>query len=845
MLSLVRIAGLPASALESFGGEALPAVLRALETARVDLSVARASLADFLHDILKELPVGLRGLALEVRRDCFNGRSLTAHRAAPGWEELRGRTAPRLDLLLELEERERASAAELDRVFREEAARELEWLRTVAADPGLRRGLALASPQVASGLSRLGEGGKRERRLAVSLLRYVSRAAFKLSPYSTFTRLALARPVDGPLRLLGRPDEWRERSLVRLRLYLVEQIAAVLRRAPGVWESQRVRLNPTVEEAGTGRCRLLRPGFWSIDKGTMRQHAPAVVETSLGDPLLDWLREQLPEDRAEEADLGDLARAMADELGSSDALEKLLQMGLLLVDPPWPTGHPRLEEAVGLVRLVQREDAFSTASDPRVAVREIGESVLEVWRSGLATAGLPAETALFRSKEEEVYEDVLVLGPGGEADPALVEAPLPAMREALRCAVPWLRLIDLQTPRYEILHTLAAAMRSHWPGREEVGVLELFQEVRLLWRQLEKGLSELFNPFGLPEIAELARLRRAVRERLPGLIRGEEDGGRIDPAELEALLASLPSHITPAVGPCLFLQPADPAGRLWVLNRIFEGTGRYASRFTAVMPDPIRRRFNAEMATRAPRFLDLAWPHGDTLNVHGVQAGKVLILPGEAPELPAGARTEIQDLRVRLDPATGLPGLTDATGEPLVPVWLGGAALSFAPSLLRFLAVFGPGELKPVPLPRRPRPIEGGGDAKILDRLLLGSLVLGRRRWILPVDALRERIGGRSDRPPSRAWAEVDRWRRSLGVPDRVFALEKVRHETIEELWKPQYLDLTSPLFFQILEAVARTAGSSLVLEEVLPDPQDLPRDAAGERWAVELQVEPGQIEPG
>src|SRR5687767_4919110 len=106
--------------------------------------------------------------------------------------------------------------------------------------------------------------------------------------------------------------------------------------------------------------------------------------------------------------LGDRASALTDDFGSADALDKLVQMGLLLVDPPWPTGHSRLEEAVGLVRLVQREDAFSTAGDPQVAVREIGESVMEVWRSGLAAAGLPAETALFRGKEGEVYEDVLV-----------------------------------------------------------------------------------------------------------------------------------------------------------------------------------------------------------------------------------------------------------------------------------------------------------------------------------------------------------------------------------------------------------------------------------------------------
>jgi hypothetical protein len=71
-----------------------------------------------------------------------------------------------------------------------------------------------------------------------------------------------------------------------------------------------------------------------------------------------------------------------------------------------------------------------------------------------------------------------------------------------------------------------------------------------------------------------------------------------------------------------------------------------------------------------------------------------------------------------------------------------------------------------------------------------------------------------------------------------MFVIERVPHEAGEEVYKPQYVDLTSPLFFQLFAGIVRAAGATLVIEEVLPEPEAFPQDAAGERWAAEVQVE-------
>jgi hypothetical protein len=410
---------------------------------------------------------------------------------------------------------------------------------------------------------------------------------------------------------------------------------------------------------------------------------------------------------------------------------------------------------------------------------------------------------------------------------------------------PWFRLVDLDSPRYEILHTLAALARKLAPESGEVSALDLFREALPLWQEIRSILKAsssetrpLFNPLGLPEVELLGEIRQETWREVRRLIREEKGDIRLSSEDLENLLnARLPPHYSPPMGPCAFLQPADAVGDRWVLNRIFEGTGRYGSRFTAVLPESIRIPFLEHMTlgsvlrrgSETVELLDLLSSQGDTLNVHPLQTRRVLTLPGEPIALESRRLVELSDLRVRLD--APLPRLTDATGQTLLPVYLGGAALSYAPAPLAFLGLLGPGELRPVPVPRTARQ---QGEIQVTDRVLLDRIVLSRKRWILPADALRAQLTG----PAPRAFAALDRWRRSRGIPDRVFAVERVRFEGSPEVYKPQYLDLTSPLFFGILEAALRSCGDTLVLEEMLPLPEALPLDEEGGSWAVELQVE-------
>jgi hypothetical protein len=146
--------------------------------------------------------------------------------------------------------------------------------------------------------------------------------------------------------------------------------------------------------------------------------------------------------------------------------------------------------------------------------------------------------------------------------------------------------------------------------------------------------------------------------------------------------------------------------------------------------------------------------------------------------------------------------------------------------------MFGPGSLQlrlPPALPQR------ADDHSSLDRLTLGRLVVRRRRWIIPLQSLPDMLSSGSE---AEAFEAFSRWRLFHAIPDLVFLIEDVLSETGQSRRKPQYLDLTSPLFLGVLRSSLSHLSKALVLEEMLPLPESMPRDEEGRTWVVELQLD-------
>jgi len=880
---LVRIAGLPAQSMESFHSDRCTELLREGLSLRERLASTRAEVAERIFEVILGASPEVRRVLLGIKRDCFNGRSLLRHRSSPCWPALPGAVGEPAARVVALEEAHARNEEAYRGAYEEAASLEHDAVRALSTDRALIRGVALASPALIESLPRFDRGvrDKRQARLESSLLRYASRAALKTSPFSTLTRTGLgvvSPAASEALRLVGAP--FQERSLLRFKRYILDQDHARLSRIPAFSSRLRVALNSSRWELSRGRYCFLRPAFWAPKEGVMAYTAASVVQLDLSGPLIDWLVRELPSHEPPLAELLEtLARAFAAAEGDRripDTLAKLLQIGFLRLLPPWPSNEGHLERrmltcvrasgddptlvafADTLERIVTLQSGYAEAERPLETLHELGRLVDRLWETTVTTqvavGSAPGEATVSRHKFDmgALYEDVFLEG-SREVDPwrAIVEISPRAAESIVQSTRPLVQLAQLGSHRHELLHAVAAFAQGRWPDRATVGILELLREVQPLFRAYTTFLVEaekltgasrraaLFNPFGLDAVNALRGLREEVWAEIARCAESVDGEIHLSCEALSAALARVPPRYLPALEACLLVQPADTTSLRWVLNQLFEGTGRYGSRYTAVMPPELRERYGAYFAERGTteiegsregaELLDLVYSFGETLNLHAVQTPSVLEMLDESLDASTSRKLTIRELFVRFAPDAP-PRVVDASGRAYAPVHLGVADQTFLPLIVRILSLFGPGELRFPPLPRAPA---SRGEMKIWPRLSLGQVVALRRRWTFPVSVLPEEIFRASTK--QEAFAVLNRWRIAQEIPERVFVTERVRGE----LTKPQYIDFTSPLFVQIfLTIVGKDPSVGVDLEEMLPTPDAAPVDGEGRRWVVELQLD-------
>ena len=876
---IARVAGLPAGAVERLS-TSLCRALRDDARREAALDAARGELVDRLHALVPTVDAELRRFLLAVRRDAHNRRPLDRHRRAPQWPALRELAGPAADRVAEAEDEAARHTAAFQEAFLHERDRQRRLLAEHLENPAFLRGLAMSNREVSWITHRLRnrEGyGHAKKKAEGTLLRYVSRAAAKLSPFSTLTPLALAEvrgdAETGAPRLLG--SGWRARSLVRLKPYLLKQYGEMLRRYPPLRQTLPVALNNSVAEFEPGRFRFLSPARWTYDprEDRLAYREQSLVRVGLRGPLVSRLLEVLS---AREVPLGELVSLLEREFAAQGTahqvagqVEQLLELGFVHLVLPWSGHEMHLEKRMlahlralpaderleaflqPLERLVRLEEGYATAADPEASLREIHRLPEALWAGAAPLGGLEPRVTWGRASDHNVHEEVFLL-PAHEdaASPAILHLPRAAAERALRDAMPLVRLTRLFDHRHDFHHAVADFAAQRWPDEAEVGLLELFQEVQPLWREFlrfhlasrdDGGWRATWNPRALPEVEALERHRAAVLDGLAGCLHVDGQVQHLSPGGLDALLDGVPARYTStAGGACLFLQPASTDGSLWMLNRLKEGTGRFGSRYTPVMDRATRDRYTAHLAARGfvevegerVTLLDLRCTQGDNINVHAPQTPAVLTLPGEDARVAGSRQVSLAELRVSFDGPSRRPVLRGRDGSPWLAVFLGLAYEDYIPPLIRFLCAFGPSEMNPV-FPSYAERREGEVDVSL--RTVAGSVVLHRATWTFPARLLQELIAGMSDVD---AFAALNRWRMERGIPDRVFLAERTAHPVQGSRIQPQYLDFTSPLFVALLRSVLDAQGGWVALVEMLPTPEMFPPDEAGVRWAVEVLLD-------
>lgn len=871
---VVRLAGLPAQALVPLASPSCIALLQELELLEQELAAARHTMVEAIADALPEFDATSRRFLLTVKRSCFNARDIGKYRGRPEWAKLLRISPDLAERIVVLEARLLEKDRSLVALYTRELARERRHVLDLVLDRRFLRGVALGRPGLvrkirsrAPSLAASGFLGK-PAKWELSLLRFVTRAAAKLSANSTLTTYALGSlepsSATTPPRFSDAPR--REASLVRVDRLEIEQFLALLMRHPVIREHALVAWNDSLEEVEPGRYRFLRSGFWTLDPGAdgFRFVRPSRVTVKLSGSLLSVARDALREGALRYdtllALLADKRRISMGATELQSAFDELVDLGLLILMPPWPTCVVRLEQQIlrwlrtlpedpvlraaadRLDELVTLEDGFATAPHPEHAVAEMEAAVSRLLDTVFHLAGHQGPLPF----QAHFFEDVLV-DPGADVSDGrgALRVAAPIVREVLRSADLLSRFAGLFNHRHDVLHTLAAWWREHEPSRREIPFAEVARGFAPLWKQFlpfhetaNQSALNTFNPLNAPVVEQLRERREALLARCREVVASSPEKDFLSVQQLAELVEALPRRYAPMVGSCVFVQPLDAEGSSYVLNRLHEGTGRYLSRVTPVVPEPSRQRFLDHLVASSvvdiegeeADLLEVMHPWSFLMNVHPPQTAKVLAFRDMHLDLPRQRVVRLEDLTVQADLDSETFRLVDPSGRRLLPVHLSTLGDTQLSNLLRLLLVFGPGETRGV-LPFAYS--EDDEDVlKTSNRLTCGRLVLRRRQWKVAVESLPGEAAGLSDLG---AYAHVQGWRRRRGLPSSVFYHERTYHGA----FKPQYLDFSSPSLCRLfLSSLRQAKARQLIFRECLPTPTDFPFDASMNRRGVELLID-------
>ncbi|MGY2060568.1 lantibiotic dehydratase, partial [Nocardia gipuzkoensis] len=186
---VVRIAGLPSSRLRRLRFELTAAEIDAVVMLTDRLNREGERISEALYPVVGRLDGSRKARVVGLRRAIFQCR-------LPGpreWDDdivacLPAPLIERIELWLSQRRRLDDLRAALPATMAAEARDKLEALRRGVDDPMFLRALSQSSPALFDELSKwLAGGGAPKQRVVLQLVRYLSRAVAKTSPYSTFT----------------------------------------------------------------------------------------------------------------------------------------------------------------------------------------------------------------------------------------------------------------------------------------------------------------------------------------------------------------------------------------------------------------------------------------------------------------------------------------------------------------------------------------------------------------------------------------------------------------------------------------------------------------------------------
>lgn len=811
---------------------------------------------------------------IPLKRDIFNdrlpGASMSAGARSEIDEGLQNADSVLLSRWIETRRQRDILAAQGETVFEEELSEKTALLRRITRRSGFRTALDFASPVLKNDLAQYAESPARfsagqTSRIVRSLIRYYTRSAIKLSPFSSFMRSRILR-IDCDERCAGEtPRRPGLRRSVRINRCIPGQLAQLIAQHPELREFVPVAANGAAVRSGN-RVLLLRQRQEVLRPTRLRIPTESLIDleyTEAVTAVMDHLRSN------QSVPFGALVSTLAPIMGgpatASEFLCKLIDIGLLLHKIPLPQ-----DDSCVLMALSQFLNTLPNP-DPRLVAlsRELER---------MQTLEIEVERATPDRRPELIR---LIDGSVQDAHQAIEAVPIPKWAGRIlsedaidgpagRISVPahWLpavhdlrRFLEVYIPPLDLLLSVRTSIR-HLLIREFAGGPVPFLHFAARYRQgipvvkdVKTAVASLRNPFRLESLAELEK----IRAEIGSLITLPSDSFELDLEAAarkgrwtERLLAlGLPGPIGRTAVVACFIQPCsglDGAGGL-VVNQIDAGPCRALSRTLAASRE---EPWKAEVVADLSRLLRQLWKPAEpctiytsfdyNLNSCPLIADRVIDYAGDAKHgdksIPLGSLL----ISVNSDGELRL----SAGDLDVIPVHLGSMSSAFQPlipALLLALARSEPILVRPFD-PRNWGPISAAvPDVAPFPRLVFGRCIARRRGWLIRKAALPQRNSGEQS---FTYFGRVRKWQRQLELPDEVFVRVRALGESSEHegsaarssglYRKPQYVDFRSYFLVESMDDLLKDTLTAAYFEEALPSMEDW--NAHGLQRAVEMAVD-------
>ncbi|MFN0216786.1 MAG: lantibiotic dehydratase [Saprospiraceae bacterium] len=800
-LTLIRCGGLPLGIWAPLSG-GMPD-WTALQN---DEQVSAEKLLLAFDEALESLPNSdLRTTIYNARKDFYQRRKLPGSNFIASLQT--GRVCSQIlaciDLCQIAQKKKQDAAIE----FEENLTANYLQLQSIAQGDFLPRALLFASHDLLASLSHFAKKtstqfDKKDRRTALSLLQYLTRAVFKTSPLGRFTTVqckTLTNADQEPDQSKNRQDlnrvekmqenvlgeSWERlesKTLVSPNVAILPAIYEVLLREPLFYYSLNISLNPCItQDQGTLKGDLCwiyfdgeREAFQKIEQDPV---AELVIKL-----LLNKHRKM-----AYQAFLDSLKTEVdATETELQSFINQLIDIGLLEWELPERGLSP------GWCGTLSNYLAYLPASQVLTET-----SYLLQW---LRTA---ARTLPFQTIDEAQC----------------------LQRDSLQATKVFLEKYGSEMPPIQpeqiFFEDTAQNSPMEWP---EGTIEKLINQLAECWRQNEFHALPAF----------MARLYDFAEKLLP-------DGEKIDFIEFSKRFLAQKSS-TNAEAP---KNPKNPGHRgkigallqvfkengeyKAVVNALYPGGGKLFARWLPLFPESVSTQLEAWQNIENKTVASFPWQGWSNANFQPVVSSVSVAVPdGRMPNSKGGRVISIGDLAVCKN-KQGIPQLIEKqSNEPIMFNDLGLEAPVTRPPVMQILWHLG------VPVVSSEALLPEGYVSEIKDgirhsnRLTFQSLVIARESWVLPQEVW-EKLFSNGEIRAEKIGLGVAQLK-EFGVTRRFFG------QFVGDREKPQFYDMESPISMLLFEKNLRGGKGNLRLTEMIPSPEQWLGDRVGE-FVVEFQV--------